>query len=298
MRTGTRPKGFTLIEVLVVITIIGMLVALLIPAVQAARAAARRAQCANNLKQLGLALHSYIGAMGSLPGGSYLLPPQAQLLPYTEMNALYNSINFSDSSMANATVGSSSVSLFLCPADIGRPSNGINYATNGGCGVQKYGDNGILSDSSVSPADVTDGLSQTVAFAEWVLGSNSLEAKRMHLLYRTRLGRAEEFETFIAICKGLDPRTYGVPSDRGSMWMSKGFRYTFYNHVLTPNSISCDNANWLPFGIWPAGSFHAGGANVLFADGHARFCSDSIALPVWRAAGSRNGGELISDIDF
>jgi prepilin-type N-terminal cleavage/methylation domain-containing protein len=97
MKTRIR-RGFTLIELLVVIAIIAVLIALLLPAVQAAREAARRAQCVNNLKQMGLAVHNYISAVGALPGGDYPWwtewSAHAMMLPYLEQGPIYNSINF------------------------------------------------------------------------------------------------------------------------------------------------------------------------------------------------------------
>src|ERR1700760_4846557 len=99
MRTRRRP-GFTLIELLVVIAIIAVLIALLLPAVQAAREAARRAQCVNNLKQIGLAVHNYHDRMGALPGAELVrnfssFSALTHLLPGLEQNSIYNAINFS-----------------------------------------------------------------------------------------------------------------------------------------------------------------------------------------------------------
>jgi prepilin-type N-terminal cleavage/methylation domain-containing protein len=128
---GKRP-GFTLIELLVVIAIIAVLIALLLPAVQAAREAARRAQCVNNLKQIGLAMQNYHDVVGTFPpgaiattgwGGTWWNWP-AFILPQMEQTTVYNSINFSQSNIArttaadtNSTVWISVINGFLCPSD-------------------------------------------------------------------------------------------------------------------------------------------------------------------------------------
>ncbi|WP_422927703.1 DUF1559 domain-containing protein [Singulisphaera sp. PoT] len=199
-------RAFTLIELLVVIAIIAVLIALLLPAVQAAREAARRAQCTNNLKQLGIAFHNYHDAMGRLPYGAIVAMPGnywyptgaggehyrysalAMLAPFLEQTPIYGATNFSypiympDSSISppNSTIYAMRVNLFLCPSDTGRivqpgfaPANYMASAGNGmpgGSGLYSNPNGCFYYNSGVSFAMITDGLSQTSLISESILG--------------------------------------------------------------------------------------------------------------------------------
>ena len=210
----SRRHGFTLIELLVVIAIIAVLIALLLPAVQAAREAARRSQCVNNLKQIGLALHNYHDVNGSFPMGSGQctvglnsfsskqgMSAHAAMLPQLEQTPLYNSINFSWGVDENAdppraiqaTVLATQVRAFQCPSD---PNGGGSYkasnnyfasvgtTTNlvknaGGAAppaaMQNLQTTGFFAyQQSYGLRDATDGTSNTIAFAESTVGNTSL----------------------------------------------------------------------------------------------------------------------------
>ena len=149
MKRSTR-RGFTLIELLVVIAIIAVLISLLLPAVQSAREAARRAQCVNNLKQIGLALHNYHSSVGAFPWGDgpwwIEWSAHTMLLPYIEQSPIYNAINFADTqplglaslvvdNPINTTAAYNVISSFNCPSDADRltePSGHNNYMANAG----------------------------------------------------------------------------------------------------------------------------------------------------------------------
>jgi prepilin-type N-terminal cleavage/methylation domain-containing protein/prepilin-type processing-associated H-X9-DG protein len=206
---GPRTAGFTLIELLVVISIIAVLIALLLPAVQAAREAARRAQCTNNLKQIGLALHNYHSANDCFPsaaiptrksdftvGNNNSFSAQARLLAFMEQKPIYDAANFALAALndvaprfaaqANNTVCTKRLSVFLCPScpppwwnsiDQSGVAPGNTYFASFGSGLEFDGTqvvppNGVFQylGPAIGVRDVTDGTSNTIAFGEWKVG--------------------------------------------------------------------------------------------------------------------------------
>jgi len=206
-------SGFTLIELLVVIAIIAVLIALLLPAVQAAREAARRAQCVNNLKQLGLAVHNYLSTNEVFPSQAMANRADCNtcwsmgwpdfLLPQIEGGALFNAMNFSLESTngANTTVTYSLVQAFLCPSDNvksrpGNPWAPFNYAANvGGPGtIREWAGTIVPSNNpwynngstggSFGVESVTDGTSNTAMFSEHLIGLNDPGTNNGNLVTR------------------------------------------------------------------------------------------------------------------
>ncbi|MDB5386479.1 MAG: putative major pilin subunit [Planctomycetaceae bacterium] len=329
LRTGFRRRlGFTLIELLVVIAIIAVLIALLLPAVQQAREAARRSQCKNNLKQLGLAMHNYHDTYRLFPtgAGGNGFSPHARVLPYIDQAPLYGTLNFltttaiSQGSVPvdanNAVAWRLTLPVFRCPSDpdsLPDPNTvggRNNYWTNTGTGVLNgapgataadvnYGmpeNNGmIIQNRYVGMAEVTDGLSNTALMSEKRLGdgSNGISTPQTDT-YAPGTYPANADDA-LNMCMATDVTNLGMQgkSNIGVSWLAGSNDSTFYFHAQPPNGRSC---RFPPSRMSStANSMHVGGVHTMLGDGGVRFVSSNISLVIWRAIGTRNGGEVVGD---
>ena len=330
MKPAAGPRGFTLIECLVVVSVVGVLIALLLPAVQSAREAARRARCVDNLKQIGLALAAYESRNLCFPPSwqqdrTYfgLYSPFVRVLPDLEQAPLFSGFNlsvseaFSRSQVFNHTVMLVSLQVALCPSDFPAAVAGYgraNYRFNVGVlvGIEEDGPLelfGVFRHSNLGAraADVRDGLSHTVGASERLQGDWAQEPFKAggDIVLTSKEGRGPiDADAMIRICGELSPSRSAAYSMGGEAWVMSGLNFTSYNHCAGPNQHqqSCGlefTASTLftrmrMIGSTPATSNHPGGVNVLMMDGAVKFAKDSIALPIWRGLATCQGGEVVS----
>lgn len=306
-----RRSAFTLIELLVVIAIIAILIALLLPAVQQAREAARRSQCKNNLKQIGLAMHNYHSSHGCYPfawggtgpaSGSPRYSAISQMLPYLDQGPLYESINFSLplTDANNTPARLQEIPLLRCPSDFQNPQpqsgGAINYMANKGS-WHVWGDpavqNGVfIYLRSLGMRDIPDGASNTAAFSERVLtdGNNGVSDPFADVFLA--LSDPATPDDAIQQCAAVDVNNLAnqFPLFMGAPWINGQHTYL---HVNVPNERSC---GFFPTkATMPPSSRHPGGVHLLLCDGSARFASENISLVTWRALGTRNGKEVVGE---
>lgn len=304
-RAGT---GFTLVEMLVVLAVVALLISITIPAVMQARESARKAQCANNLRQIGLAIHGHLTHKGYFPREENTYSALVFLLPYLDERPLFNSLNFSQARIdwggdgdANDTAFLTTVNVFICPSDPLPPSayGATNYGGNLGVGEGKFlrPDNGPFASALGSPAikeaSIPDGFAQTMAVSEFCR-TNHTDRQVVHSVYKLGKYFPGQFNQFVTDCFKADQRT---PIDklvtRGLCWGFDGLFYTTYDHNIPPNGPTCDSDSNAP-SAWTANSLHAHGVNGVHLDGHVSFISSSVSLATWRASGTMNGSEVVN----
>jgi len=328
-RRFRRPHGhraFSLVELLVVIGVIGLLVGLLIPAVQASRETAKRNACGNNLRQLGIAALHHESAHGYFPSGAmsrefaaesftpwtfYRWSALAQLTPYMENTAVYDALDFSfplyGASFQVRPENADAIRLvipeFLCPSEELRTVSEIfgptNYAASAGSGNNggspRVADGVFYINSDTRVSQITDGTSKTALMSESVLG----DPKQSEHDPQTEYKFAFAAPVTESLCSATPQ--WNVSDPRGFAWSSGEYRCALYNHYYTPNSTSPDcigvlmsgglDARFSAYGWRAARSRHPGGVNVLTADGSLRFVDDEISRVVWREMATISGGE-------
>jgi type II secretory pathway pseudopilin PulG len=331
IRLQRKRVGFTLFEMLVVVIVIIILIGLLLPAVQKVREAANRVKCAHNLMQLGLALHNYDDSYGRFPPAATYAPGkkseswsvQALLLPYLEEGNLYRHIDFAKPPSAQPGIDDQRIQIFLCPSDnkggrLFANDDGQHwphsYAVNRGTWFiydpqsNRSGDGAFGVNQGYHRDDFTDGLSNTLGLAE-------VQAATSYL------GEGGNPSTPDAPppASADDMLAYGGQKqdlyDGFIQWSNGSVAQTGLTTVFTPNTtipysspvgLTVDNVNFLSshenaapnlptYAAMTARSYHTGVVNVFLMDGSVRSVNNGISLGVWRALGTRAGGEVVSD---
>lgn len=298
MRTHRKGlRAFTLVELLVVIAIIGILIALLLPAVQAAREAARRSQCSNNLKQLGLALHNYHDTYRTFPpagwaSGNYL-SWHVSVLPFIEQATRYDQVNFSATNyLQNLHIATSPIDALLCPS-----ANKMQTLYPGSPAGESYNDGttthvtytahyyGVLGPKGPLPQDPAR------TYSLWTGAPGHGDFATQGVLTRHACkgfrditdGSANTF--LLGELSWNDANVYRVFVRGCTSTVSGPAKNAFYTINLVPYNGS--NFNDVSFG-----SEHPGGCQFAVADGSVKFISETIDMALYRAAASRDGGEV------
>jgi prepilin-type N-terminal cleavage/methylation domain-containing protein/prepilin-type processing-associated H-X9-DG protein len=313
-RKGPGRRGFTLIELLVVISIIAVLIALLLPAVQAAREAARRTQCTNNLKQLGLAAMNYESSNGTLPPGSYAavrdydkrIKPGVsvfvRMLPYVEGQSTFNAANFAFSleSSANATVASVGVSTLWCPSDASvfnsTPLDSLYNMPSTTPLVQQftsYGGNQGLWDLDIQYNDDT----------RWGYAGayNTRKSNMNGVIFMSSNVRLAEITDGTSNTMVFGEHCHGrlAQSSVPAFWQWWNSSYYTDTLICTYYPVNSDTKGVIANTQFEeyyeiVGSFHPGGANIGMCDGSVKFIKDSVqSLPF--NPGTANNDFLLYD---
>ncbi len=307
-----RTHGFTLVELLVVIAIIGILISLLLPAVQFAREAARRISCGNHVKQQMLALLMYHDSHQAFPPGHletgttgrtyrHQFGWQAFILPYVEEQALHLQINFQQTagSPHNRQVGGYEVSVYLCPSDpIGRVDlqwAPTNYLGNQGihCRCRGKKCSGVFGHNTFTRLrEIKDGTSNTIAIGETLKGDMNPTSLKDNYIFARRGGGVGANAENIRSCQALLPNA----SDRATRWLGGKPENNLLNTSRPPNDLFFDcKAPHNGCTNFAARSAHPGGAMFGMCDGSVQRFSNGIAHRTIQALGTIREGDNAND---
>jgi prepilin-type N-terminal cleavage/methylation domain-containing protein len=292
-----RRHGFTLIELMIVIGIIAVLISLLLPAVQSARESARRAQCTNNLLQLGVALASYTvthtvlppgvvndkGPISNLPQG-YDHGWIVQILPYIGQNNLYRQVNLVESVYApeNDTVRGVKIATLLCPSNpssAGSQYAGCHHDVEAPIAADNHGV--LYLNSRVRLDDITDGLASTI-----LLGETTQEVPTLGWTSGTRATLRNTGQP----PNGPD-QLYPAFRRLGTPPQNEAGEFGVVISLVQNGSMPVDYVGGFS-------SRHIAGANFLFANGAVRYVKNSVDTRIYRLLGNRADGDVISDDAF
>jgi prepilin-type processing-associated H-X9-DG protein len=303
----------SLLELLVVLLVLGLLVSLLAPAVQAVRESARRMQCQNHLRSIGQSLHGFEQSYRRFPGfanrdNGENWAPHVVLLPHLDQANLWRQIPLSSGAYCSPNSpleswAATPVASFLCPSDLGNRGN--NYVACIGAGARFFDEShgGAFGWWPGHVAgDFTDGMSNTAAFSEHLKEyrfDGTFDPQIHYWISRAVLlpGGYGDADDLVAICQSLTGTPAAFVEEIGTTWHFASYGQTWYNHAIGPNprgpactaqgNVFCTSGD----GVHPARSRHGGSVNVLMMDGAVRSVADSIDLRVWRALGTLAAGD-------